>query len=389
MARAPHPGPGGRTRRGTSAGTPAAPGSGPGTAAAPRGRTRRPGRAARRSARASRPWSRGMCDDQVDVRLAGLARAASICSTPMPVAQLPVERAEEVGEALGQGVVGLVRERQQPHLAAQLAEVLLEADEERQRARPRTWTRTRLVRSAPRGAGSWSKPVIDAGERPSPSRTPRPGANQTTLPSSSISAPQASAQRATMLRPRPKVSSRSSVSGRSRARSGRIGASTRAVAHLDARVLGGAAHPHRDRRLAVQQGVGDQLGDAQLGALRQLVAGRSPCTGSPPSGVRPARRGDLRPGSGRGRLSGTGWLQRGSRQWSGSVERLSTRSGGRPNLRAGRPHSLWRPYLTISVVSRTARMSIASSTRGAARGDPAPRAPSRGRSSAHRKGTER
>src|SRR6478672_9731336 len=42
--------------------------------------------------------------------------------------------------------------------------------------------------------------------------TPRPGANQTTLPSSSISAPQASAHRATMPRPRPNVSSRSSSS---------------------------------------------------------------------------------------------------------------------------------------------------------------------------------
>jgi hypothetical protein len=73
-----------------------------------------------------------------------------------------------------------------------------------------------------------------------------------------MSAPQAVAQRATMSRPRPKV-----ISGLS---------SPGAVADLDPRVLGGSAHPHPDRRNAVQDGVADQLGDPQLGALGQVVS---------------------------------------------------------------------------------------------------------------------
>ena len=68
------------------------------------------------------------------------------------------------------------------------------------------------------------EPVIDALE-PSSSLAPAAGTNQTTLPSSSISAPQAVEQRATMPRPRPKVSSRSSLAGRGPRLPGRIGGS--------------------------------------------------------------------------------------------------------------------------------------------------------------------
>ena len=128
--------------------------------------------------------------------------------------------------------------------------------------------------------------AVDAG-RP---RTPRPASNQTTLPSSSISAPQASAHRATMPRPRPKVSS-SRRPRRSCAGVGSSGGSGEPSRDLDARVLAGAAHPHRDRGLGVQQGVGDQLGDAQLGALDELGATDVTAQSRPPSGVRPARRG--------------------------------------------------------------------------------------------------
>ena len=46
----------------------------------------------------------------------------------------------------------------------------------------------------------------------------------------------------------------------------------RLVGHLDARVLPGAAHPHRDRGACVQQGVRDQLRDAQLRTLAELGA---------------------------------------------------------------------------------------------------------------------
>ena len=50
---------------------------------------------------------------------------------------------------------------------------------------------------------------------------------------------------------------------------GRLGG---AVAHLDAGVLEGAAHPHGDGGRGVQEGVGDQLGDAELGALDEIGA---------------------------------------------------------------------------------------------------------------------
>ena len=49
------------------------------------------------------------------------------------LAQVALERAEEVGEVLGERVVGLVGQRQQPDLAAQLAVVALELDEHPQR----------------------------------------------------------------------------------------------------------------------------------------------------------------------------------------------------------------------------------------------------------------
>ena len=42
--------------------------------------------------------------------------------------------------------------------------------------------------------------------------------------------------------------------------------------HLDPRVGGGAADPDHDRRVGVQDRVGDQLGDAQLGGVDEVVA---------------------------------------------------------------------------------------------------------------------
>ena len=48
--------------------------------------------------------------------------------------------------------------------------------------------------------------------------------------------------------------------------------SHRVVVHLDARVLGRAAEPDRDRRVGVQDRVRDQLGDAQLGGVHQVGA---------------------------------------------------------------------------------------------------------------------
>ena len=44
----------------------------------------------------------------------------------------------------------------------------------------------------------------------------------------------------------------------------------RGVADLDPRVLDGASDPDLDRRLAVQEGVGHELGDTELGALGEL-----------------------------------------------------------------------------------------------------------------------
>ena len=95
---------------------------------------------------------------------------------------------------------------------------------------------------------------------PRPSASSTRGTNQTILPSSSMSAPQALETRATIDRPRPKVE-QEVVLGVA-VEVGQVGRLTRTVAHLDARVLAGAAQPHAHRLLGVQQRVGDHLGDA-------------------------------------------------------------------------------------------------------------------------------
>ena len=106
--------------------------------------------------------------------------------------------------------------------------------------------------------------------RRGPRRARRRGSNHTPLPSSSISAPQATEHIATMARPRPKVASRSSCSSpRGRGGTGGcarpVGTSTRGCSR-------GATDPHGDGGLGVQERVGDELGDPELGALHEVVA---------------------------------------------------------------------------------------------------------------------
>ena len=83
---------------------------------------------------------------------------------------------------------------EQAHLTAQLAEVLLEPDVEPQRHTEDLHADP--VRVGSRRARAASRPVTSPGT-PSSSAKLSAGANHTTLPSSSISAPQASALRAT------------------------------------------------------------------------------------------------------------------------------------------------------------------------------------------------
>ena len=147
-----------------------------------------------------RAVARGMCTTRsVWARLARDRRLDLL--DPDALAQVPVEGPEQVAEALRERVVALVGEGEQAHLTAQLAEVLLEPDVEPQRhtedlhADP---VAGRLAR-----ARAASTPVTRPGT-PSSSAKRAAGANHTTLPSSSISAPQASALRARRCeRPRP------------------------------------------------------------------------------------------------------------------------------------------------------------------------------------------
>ena len=75
---------------------------------------------------------RGIATRRSRGRHAGLQRRLDLLGADA-LAQVALERAEQVGEVLGERVVGLVGQRQQPDLAAQLAVVALEVDEHPQR----------------------------------------------------------------------------------------------------------------------------------------------------------------------------------------------------------------------------------------------------------------
>ena len=252
--------------------------------------------------------ARGMCTTRsVDSRCLRQGRLDLLDADAL--AQVPVERAEQVGQALGQRVVAT---RARAPAAAPRGAARGSAAGTRcrgARGTSRMWTRTRSrvgVRLEP-GVVDTGDRAGDArvlGELGAPARTRRP-CRRPRSPH-----PTRRRTRATMLSPRPKVSSRSSVSGRSSGSARQDRRLERGVAHLDPRVLDGAAHPDLDRRLAVQQGVGDQLGDPQLGALGQLVTADVRAQARPPSDVRRARRGARAQGEG-GRLQRHGGLQAG------------------------------------------------------------------------------
>ena len=150
------------------------------------------------------------------------------------------------------------------------------AAQAQRRCRPARWPEhgTRVV-----GAGVGpGEGQVGRGRRRTP-RGRRPGggpcdgSNQTTLPSGSIAAPQATEQRATIVQAAAEGGQQ--VVGRRRCRRGsRTGGSWEPSATSTRGWLRVPRTRTHDRVAGVEQGVGDQLGDAQLGALEQVARGR-------------------------------------------------------------------------------------------------------------------
>ena len=207
-------------------------------------------------------------DVEVEVGAAGVQCLEQRLATEL-AAEVAGDRGEEEGEVGGDGVGVLVGERQQPQLTTQLGAVGERALQQVCRhvqqvdddllavAEGRL---VRLVVPAERGRRA---PVPPAGSRS--------GRTTPACPSPSRSAPQASLELATMPSPRPKVGS-SSRNSWPTSSAGKAGGSEDASRDLDPRVAAGAAQPDRHRRAAVQDGVGDDLGQCQLGVLAQLGA---------------------------------------------------------------------------------------------------------------------
>src|SRR6476661_4925307 len=181
------------------------------------------------------------------------------------LAQVALEGAEEVGEALGQRVVALVREREQAHLAPQLAVVALELDERPQRDAEDLDAHlvggrggVHLHGRAGDGARHGGVAGVRGGCEPDGLAVLVEVDAPRVRAAGHDAEPAAEGEQQVVLA--------GGVHGRHDRGLGR------AVAHLDARVLAGAAHPHAQRRLGVEQRVGDELGDAELGALDEVLA---------------------------------------------------------------------------------------------------------------------
>ncbi len=135
------------------------------------------------------------------------------------------------------------------------------------------------------------------------------------------------------------------------------------VVHLDPRVLDGAAHPDRDRRLAVQQRVGDELRDPQLGALGELGTPDLRAQLGHPAACVLHAAGSLPQGEGRPveRHGVSVWCGCGCQPMSATVELLMSvyPVRVRPNLRA----SPGQPRIPSSFEGRPAGSVVSRSTR--------------------------
>ena len=244
--RAARPGPDARTRRGTTAGS----GRCSSERASESSRScaaelRRRGRAARRSGWWCSALEREPTTSRSAVRLALRRRRRDLrrrrCRRAARRSRSP-KRSERL---LGDRVVGLVGQREQPHLAAQLAEVALEG---LVRARRGRRGRARVTGSAGGAAGHLVEtPVMTPSTPSSLGEAGGRGEPDDLAVGLDLGAPGVGGARHDA-QPAPEGEQQVVLVAGPRRGAGQHGALARGVAHLDARVLAGAAHPDPDRR---------------------------------------------------------------------------------------------------------------------------------------------